>query len=88
MAVSLFLAVIGRASSGNGTLPPGRRKAGGASISARPYRGVFPVVPTIFDESGALDLEGQRRCIDFMIDAGVRRPVHPGELLRAVRAVR
>ncbi|MBL6455578.1 dihydrodipicolinate synthase family protein [Belnapia sp. T6] len=37
---------------------------------AKPYRGVFPVVPTIFDERGALDLEGQRRCIDFMIDAG------------------
>ncbi|WP_244818429.1 dihydrodipicolinate synthase family protein [Caballeronia sp. Lep1P3] len=34
------------------------------------YRGVFPVVPTIFDESGQLDLEGQKRCIDFMIDAG------------------
>jgi 2-keto-3-deoxy-L-arabinonate dehydratase len=36
----------------------------------RPYRGVFPVAPTIFDESGELDLDGQRRCIDFMIDAG------------------
>jgi 2-keto-3-deoxy-L-arabinonate dehydratase len=36
----------------------------------RPYRGVFPVAPTIFDEKGELDLEGQRRCIDFMIDAG------------------
>jgi dihydrodipicolinate synthase/N-acetylneuraminate lyase len=34
------------------------------------YRGVFPVVPTIFIESGALDLDGQRRCVDFMIDAG------------------
>ena len=34
------------------------------------YRGVFPVVPTIFDDQGGLDLEGQRRCIDFMIDAG------------------
>jgi len=32
--------------------------------------GVFPVVPTVFDERGALDLDGQRRCIDFMIDAG------------------
>ncbi len=32
--------------------------------------GVFPVVPTVFDERGALDLEGQRRCLDFMIDAG------------------
>ncbi|RFU44041.1 dihydrodipicolinate synthase family protein [Paraburkholderia sp. DHOC27] len=39
--------------------------------SAQPiYRGVFPVAPTIFDEQGALDLEGQKRCIDFMIDAG------------------
>jgi len=36
----------------------------------RPYRGVFPVAPTIFDDNGDLDLEGQRRCIDFMIDAG------------------
>ncbi|MEN3297051.1 MAG: 2-keto-3-deoxy-L-arabinonate dehydratase [Burkholderiales bacterium] len=35
-----------------------------------PYRGVFPVAPTIFDERGGLDLDGQRRCIDFMIDAG------------------
>jgi 2-keto-3-deoxy-L-arabinonate dehydratase len=34
------------------------------------YRGVFPVVPTIFDESGALDLPGQRRAVDCMIDAG------------------
>jgi 2-keto-3-deoxy-L-arabinonate dehydratase len=38
--------------------------------ASRPYRGVFPVAPTIFDERGELDLEGQRRCIDFMIDAG------------------
>jgi 4-hydroxy-tetrahydrodipicolinate synthase len=36
----------------------------------RPFRGVFPVAPTIFDEQGALDLQGQCRCIDFMIDAG------------------
>src|SRR3954452_2095335 len=34
------------------------------------YRGVFPVAPTVFDESGALDLEGQKRCADFMINAG------------------
>lgn len=38
--------------------------------SQKPYRGVFPVAPTIFDDRGELDLEGQRRCIDFMIDAG------------------
>ena len=34
------------------------------------YQGVFPVVPTIFKESGELDLPSQKRCIDFMIDAG------------------
>ncbi|HET7524749.1 MAG TPA: dihydrodipicolinate synthase family protein [Burkholderiaceae bacterium] len=37
--------------------------------SAR-YRGVFPVAPTTFDEAGELDLASQKRCIDFMIDAG------------------
>ncbi|MDG0854910.1 dihydrodipicolinate synthase family protein [Roseateles puraquae] len=38
--------------------------------ASRPYRGVFPVVPTIFHADGTLDLAGQRRCVDFMIDAG------------------
>jgi len=40
---------------------------------ARPaprYRGIFPVVPTTFTESGELDLPSQKRAIDFMIDAG------------------
>ena len=36
----------------------------------RPYRGVFPVAPTIFHADGTLDLDGQRRCADFMIEAG------------------
>lgn len=40
-------------------------------MAAHPrYQGVFPVVPTIFKESGELDLPSQKRCIDFMIDAG------------------
>jgi len=34
------------------------------------YRGVFPVVPTTFTESGELDLASQKRCVDCMIDAG------------------
>lgn len=34
------------------------------------HRGVFPVAPTTFTPSGELDLQSQRRCIDFMIDAG------------------
>jgi dihydrodipicolinate synthase/N-acetylneuraminate lyase len=37
--------------------------------SAR-YSGVFPVAPTTFTDDGALDLASQKRCIDFMIDAG------------------
>ena len=40
-----------------------------ATPTAR-YQGLFPVVPTTFDEAGALDLESQKRCLDFMIDAG------------------
>lgn len=39
-------------------------------MAAPAYRGVFPVAPTIFDDQGRLDLEGQKRAIDFMIDAG------------------
>jgi 2-keto-3-deoxy-L-arabinonate dehydratase len=34
------------------------------------YRGVFPVAPTIFDASGRLDLEGQKRATDFIIESG------------------
>lgn len=41
-----------------------------ASTHRPPYRGVFPVAPTTFTEAGELDLASQKRCIDFMIDAG------------------
>jgi 2-keto-3-deoxy-L-arabinonate dehydratase len=34
------------------------------------YRGIFPVAPTTFTDSGELDLDSQKRCIDFMMDAG------------------
>ena len=34
------------------------------------YRGIYPVVPTIFKEDGSLDPEGQRRCVNFMLDSG------------------
>ncbi len=40
------------------------------SAMQRRYQGVFPVVPTTFHEDGTLDLESQKRCVDFMIDAG------------------
>ena len=41
------------------------------SLSNPRYRGIFPVAPTTFTESGALDLASQKRCFDFMIDSGV-----------------
>jgi 2-keto-3-deoxy-L-arabinonate dehydratase len=43
------------------------------SAPTRPasYNGVFPILPTTFDEHGGLDLESQKRCVDFAIDAGV-----------------
>ncbi|AOY98281.1 dihydrodipicolinate synthase family protein [Cupriavidus sp. USMAHM13] len=34
------------------------------------YQGIFPVVPTTFTASGELDLDSQKRAVDFMIDAG------------------
>jgi 2-keto-3-deoxy-L-arabinonate dehydratase len=34
------------------------------------FKGVFPVAPTIFDERGELDLDGQKRALDFLIDSG------------------
>ncbi len=35
------------------------------------YTGCFPIAPTTFDERGELDLESQKRVIDFLVDAGV-----------------
>ncbi len=39
--------------------------------STQPYKGIFPVAPTPFTVSGDLDLDGQRRIMDCMIDQGV-----------------
>src|ERR1039457_6080570 len=35
------------------------------------YRGLFPVAPTPFTDSGDLDLDGMRRVLDCMIDQKV-----------------
>ncbi len=35
------------------------------------YTGVFPIAPTPFTDAGDLDLDGQRRVLDCMIDQGV-----------------
>ncbi len=36
-----------------------------------PYAGVFPIAPTPFTTAGDLDLDGQRRVLDCMVDQGV-----------------
>lgn len=41
-----------------------------SAFAAARYKGVFPVVPTTFTDDGELDLDSQKRCVDFMIDAG------------------
>ena len=40
-------------------------------ITPAPLAGVFPIAPTPFSEAGDLDLEGQRRVLDCVIDQGV-----------------
>lgn len=35
------------------------------------YTGIWPVAPTIFDDKGALDLNGMKRTLDYMIDCQV-----------------
>ena len=35
------------------------------------YRGVFPIAPTPFTDRGDLDLDGQRRVLDCMVDQDV-----------------
>jgi 2-keto-3-deoxy-L-arabinonate dehydratase len=39
--------------------------------ATRPYAGIFPIAPTPFAENSDLDLDGQRRVLDCMIDQGV-----------------
>lgn len=36
-----------------------------------PYKGVWPVAPTPFNDDGTLDLDGMRRVLDCMVDQGV-----------------
>jgi 2-keto-3-deoxy-L-arabinonate dehydratase len=42
-----------------------------ASTSTTPYAGVFPIAPTPFGPNEELDIDGQRRVLDCMIDQGV-----------------
>ena len=39
--------------------------------TTHPYTGVFPIAPTPFKEDESLDLPGQKRVLDCMVDQGV-----------------
>jgi 2-keto-3-deoxy-L-arabinonate dehydratase len=39
--------------------------------TTKPYAGIYPIAPTPFTAAGDLDIEGQRRVLDCMIDQGV-----------------
>ncbi len=41
------------------------------TATTKPYAGIFPIAPTPFTQSGELDIGGQRRVLDCMIDQGV-----------------
>ncbi|MET3892589.1 dihydrodipicolinate synthase/N-acetylneuraminate lyase [Bosea sp. OAE506] len=36
-----------------------------------PYKGILPIAPTIFHDNGDVDLDGNRRVMDLMVDQGV-----------------
>ena len=38
---------------------------------AKPYAGIFPIAPTPFTDAGEVDIAGQRRVLDCMVDQGV-----------------
>ncbi|MDA1098860.1 MAG: dihydrodipicolinate synthase family protein [Proteobacteria bacterium] len=42
-----------------------------SAAQLQPYRGVYPIAPTPFSEDESLDLQGQKRVLDCMIDQGV-----------------
>jgi len=42
-----------------------------SSSAAKPFAGIFPIAPTPFTDTGEIDIEGQRRVLDCMIDQGV-----------------
>jgi len=42
-----------------------------SAIRSTTYSGIYPIAPTPFTPSGDLDLDGQRRVLDCMIDQGV-----------------
>ena len=39
--------------------------------ASAPYRGIYPIAPVVFHDSGDLDLDGNRRVLECIIDQGV-----------------
>ncbi|MEM7775093.1 MAG: dihydrodipicolinate synthase family protein, partial [Pseudomonadota bacterium] len=41
------------------------------AVDHQAWTGIYPIAPTPFKEGGALDIEGQKRVLDCMVDQGV-----------------
>ena len=41
-----------------------------------PFEGIFPIVPTVFDERGDFDEAGQCATVDFLLRAGVQQEIN------------
>jgi len=48
-----------------------RREEALTAVRAKPCTGIYPIAPTPFTATGEVDLPGQRRVLDCMIDQGV-----------------
>ncbi|NJM09238.1 dihydrodipicolinate synthase family protein [Candidatus Gracilibacteria bacterium] len=46
-------------------------------VPPQPFRGVFAIPPTPFDDAGNLDIPSLRRCVDFCVGAGAHGLVAP-----------
>ena len=42
-------------------------------------RGIFPVIPSLFHDDNTLDLESQRKVVQFALNAGSHGVVFPGD---------
>jgi dihydrodipicolinate synthase/N-acetylneuraminate lyase len=50
---------------------------------SEPFRGVYVILPTAFDQGGGLDLQGVRRIVSFSIDCGAHGLVTPANASEA-----
>jgi hypothetical protein len=57
--------------TGGAGVDDGNLRAVSQSMLATPLGGVLPLAPTHFDANDEVDYAGQKRVLDFLVDAGV-----------------